>query len=154
MAKLNDLRQPYVGAKEAHVQQPDGSFKIEPVEDSAGQIEFMEISFALERLVERRGREGVGAIAGNIIRVANARLSGQLEYLQTVMAGISLEEGAIGYSLLASNREKRGVGIYYIAGKLGFVMIVGDTEMCRKVRAETLDEFKTMARESWGLDLI
>jgi len=152
-AVFNKLRVPYEPPKVAHVQQPDGSFKVVPVSDTEGDKEFMEVCIALESLVQQRKRNGVGAIAGNVIRVRDAAISGKLEYLQTHMAGVSAEEGHMGFSLLASNTGRRGVGIYYIAGKMGFLMIVGDTETCRKVSAETMDAFKRAAQENWGLTL-
>jgi hypothetical protein len=151
--KMTALRKPYQGPTEQHVQQPDGSFKIEKVTDSEGLIEFTEISIALEDLVQQRSKEGVGAIDGNVIRVVDARLSGELEYLQIHEAGFGPAEGQSGFSLLASNSGVRGVGIYYIAGKLGFVLIAGDTEMCRKEAADTIESFKQIAKQKYGLEL-
>lgn len=95
----------------------------------------------------------MGAIAGNIIRIVDARISRKLEYLQTHEASVTGAEGAGGYSLLASNSGKRGIGIYYLAGRLGFVMIAGDTESCRKLDAESLDMFKQLAEDQFGLNL-
>jgi hypothetical protein len=93
--QMSALRKPYEPPAEKYVQRPDGTFKIEKTNDSKGQIEFMEVSLALEELVQRRNRE-VGAIGDNVIRVCDARPSGNLEYLQVGMASSTPEEGAIG----------------------------------------------------------
>jgi hypothetical protein len=151
--KLMELKTPYVSPANQTVVHPDGTSSVEPVNDSKGLIEFIEIGFALQALVEQRRRDGTGAIGGNIIRVVDAKISRELEYLQTHEAGISPAEGAVGYSLLASNSGKRGIGIYYVAGKLGFVMIAGDAETCRKLPAESLDCFKQLAKDQFGLEL-
>jgi hypothetical protein len=151
--KMTELRTPYQGPTEQHVQQPDGSFKIEKMIDSEGQIEFMEVGFAVQRLVEQRKHEGVGAISGNVIRVVDARISGELEYLQTHEASVGPAEGQSGFSLLASNSGVRGVAIYYVAGKVGFLLIVGDSEMCRRETGGTLESFKQIAKQKYGLEL-
>lgn len=67
--RMNDLRRPYQSPTEMHVQQTDGTFKVEKMTDSKGQLEFMEVSLALETLVQRRNK-AVGGIGGNIIRSA------------------------------------------------------------------------------------
>ncbi len=151
--RMTELRKPYEGPKEQRVQQPDGSYKIEKVIDSEGLIEFIEIGFAVQELVQQRKKVGVGAIAGNVIRVVNARISGELEYLQTHEASISPEEGNAGFSLLASNSGVRGLGIYYVAGKIGFLLIAGDTDMCRKEAADSMESFKQIANQKYGLEL-
>ncbi|WP_065753865.1 hypothetical protein [Bradyrhizobium paxllaeri] len=150
--QLNALRKPYLPT-EAYVQQPDGSFKVEKANDSKGQIEFMEISLALEELVQQRNK-AVGAIGGNVIRVRDAWPSGNLEYMQIGMASLSPEEGQSGYSLLSSSTGTRGVGIYYKSGKLGFLMIVGDAETCRKETAETIQSFIELAAKEYGMNLV
>jgi hypothetical protein len=58
-----------------------------------------------------------------------------------------------GLALQALVEQRRGIGIYYIAGKLGFVMIAGDPETCRKLPAESLDNFKQLAKDQFDLDL-
>ncbi|MGY4289670.1 hypothetical protein ACVWXO_008936 [Bradyrhizobium sp. LM2.7] len=151
--RLLELRKPFEGPKQQTVVNPDGSTKIEPIDYDNGLREFIELGFALQSLVEQRRRDGVGAIAGNIIRIVDARISRKLEYLQTHEASVTGAEGAGGYSLLASNSGKRGIGIYYLAGRLGFVMIAGDTESCRKLDAESLDMFKQLAEDQFGLNL-
>lgn len=152
-ARMTKLRKPFEGPREQQVQQPDGSFKIESVVDSNGLIEFIEIGFAVEALVQQREKDGVGAIAGNIIRVCVARDSGELEYFQTHEASLSAAEGQAGFSLLASNAGVRGIGIYYVAGKLGFILAVGDPKMCRKEAAESIEAFKQIAKQKYGLQL-
>jgi hypothetical protein len=152
-AEMNALRKPYQPPMETHVQQPDGSFKVEKTNDSKGQMEFMEISLALEELVQRRNK-AVGAIGGNVIRVRNAWPSGNLEYLQVGMASSSREEGQSGFSLLSSSTGRRGVGIYYKSGKLGFLMMVGDPELCRKETSESIQSFIELALQSYGMNLI
>lgn len=151
--KLTELRTPYAPPATQHVQQPDGTFQVLPLVVSAGEIEFQEISFALEALANQRLSRSVGAIAGCIIRVVDARISKELEYLQSGEAGISLEEGQIGFSVLASNTGTRGIGIYYKGGKIGFVMKVGDLEYCRVEKAATIQSFIEAAREKYGMEL-
>jgi hypothetical protein len=152
--RMTKLRKPYEGPKEQYVQQPDGSFKIEKAIENKGLIEFIEIGFAAQELVQQRRNEGVGAIAGNVIRVSTAWPSGELQYLQTHESSVGPAEGTAGFSLLASNSGIRGIGIYYVAGKIGFLLIVGDSEMCRKEAAESMDVFKQVAKQKYGLDLI
>jgi hypothetical protein len=118
----------------------------------AGENEFSAISDAMEELVHQR-RGSVGAIAGCIIRVVDARISRKLEYLQAVEGSVSPWEGHSGFTLLASNSRVRGVGIYYPSGRLGFLFIVGDTEYVRKENAETVDEFIKIGNEKYGLEL-
>jgi hypothetical protein len=151
--QMNDLRKPYQSPAEMHVQQADGTFKVEKMTDSKGQIEFMEVSLALEELVQRRNR-AVGAIGGNVIRVRNAWPSGNLEYLQVGMASFGPEEGQSGFSLLSSSTGRRGVGIYYKSGKLGFLMMVGDPEMCIKETSETIQAFIELAHQKHGMNLV
>jgi hypothetical protein len=151
--KMTELRKPYKPPTEQHVQQPDGSFRIEKVSDSEGQIEFTEISSAVEELVQQRNRQ-VGAIAGNIIRVCDARPSGKLEYLQVGEATVGPEEGQSGFSLPSSNSGTRGIGIYYKAGKLGFLMSVGDPETCRKETSETIQSFIELALQKYDMHLV
>ena len=86
-------------------------------------------------------------------RVANARISGKLEYLQSHEASISPEEGRAGFSILASNTGARGIGIYYPRGKIGFLFIVGSSEDCRTERAETVKQFVEDANVKHGLNL-
>jgi hypothetical protein len=151
--KLMELRQPYVPPQTQHVQQPDGTFKIVPLVLSAGEIEFHEMSFAMEALVNQRLSQTVGAIAGCIVRVVDARISKEIEYLQSGEVGVSLEEGQTGFSVLASNTGTRGIGIYYRSGKMGFIMRVGDLEFCRVEKAPTIQSFIETAKSKYGLEL-
>jgi hypothetical protein len=151
--KLMELRQPYVPPQEQHVQQPDGTFKIAPLFVSAGEIEFQEISHAMEALVGKRLNQSVGAIGGCIVRVVDARISKEIEYLQSGEVGVSLEEGQFGFSVLASNTGTRGIGIYYRSGKIGFIMKVGDPEYCRVEREPTIQSFIDTAKNKYGLEL-
>jgi hypothetical protein len=152
--RMTELRRPYCSPKIQHVQQPDGTFREIPLIENEGEIEFAEISNALEELTRQRRRESsVGAICGCVTRVVDARISGKLEYLQSVEVSIWPWEGKSGFTALASNSDKRGIGIYYRAGKLGFLFIVGDSEFCRKEYAETLNQFIAVAKGAYGLDL-
>jgi hypothetical protein len=151
---LMELREPCVPPQVQNVQQPDGTFETLPLTVSAGEIEFQEISLAMEALVSRRLSQSVGAIAGCIVRVVDARISKQIEYLQSGEVGVSAEEGLFGFSVLASNTGKRGIGIYYRAGKIGFVMRVGDLEFCRVEKEPTIHSFIETAKSKYGLDLI
>jgi len=134
------------------VQRPDGTFAAEILKVTNGEKEFDEISDAMEVLASRRSAS-VGAIAGCVIRVVNARISRQLEYLQAVEASISHAEGHSGYSLLASNTGQRGIGIYYRSGGVGFVLVVGDSELCHREHAGTLGEFIALGTTKYGLNL-
>jgi hypothetical protein len=151
--RMTQLITLYDPPKTQQVQQHDGTFRTEPLNVSAGEVEFEEIARALEELTHQRNSETVGAISGSIIRVVDAKNSRQLVYLQSVEATVSPWEGQAGYSFLASNSDARGVGLYYRAGKLGYLFVVGDSEPCRKENAETLQQFIDIAKEKHGLNL-
>jgi hypothetical protein len=151
--KLTELRAPYVPPAVQHKQQPDGTFKVVPLVVSPGEIEFQEISSAMEALVNQRQSQSIGAIAGCIVRVADAGLSKKIEYLQSGEVGITPEEGPTGFSILASNTGARGIGIYYRSGKLGFIMKVGDLEYCRVEKEPTIQSFIETAKNKYGLEL-
>jgi hypothetical protein len=146
------LQRPYSAPAVQHVQHFDRTFTVIPLTLSAGEIEFAEVSDAMEALTHRRQSGSVGAIAGCITRVVDARISGELEYLQSVEASATPWEGNSGFSVLASNSGTRGVGIYYRSGKMGFIFVVGDREPCQKVYAETMKHFIEMARARYGLN--
>ena len=150
---MRQLQHPYSGPVVRHVQQPDGTFCIVPLVRSEGEIAFAEVSDAMEALTHRRQSASVGAIAGCVTRVVDARISGELEYLQSVEASLTPWEGNSGFSLLASNSGIRGVGIYYRSGKMGFLFVVGDREPCHKEYAETMKQFIEVARAKHGLNL-
>jgi hypothetical protein len=107
----------------------------------------------MEALVNQRLSQSVGAIAGSIIRVVDAKISGEFEYLQSGEVTVSAEEGQSGFSVLASNAGTRGIGIYYRSGKIGFIMKVGDTELCRVEREATIQGFIETAKIKHGLEL-
>ena len=129
-----------------------------PLIVSRGEIEFSEISDAMEELCQQRSNgkhnKSVGAISGLITRVVDARISGELEYLQYHTAWLTPWEGNGGFSLVAANAGKRGIGMYFQSGKMGFLFIVGDSQYCRKEYAETLNEFVVLARAKYDLSLI
>ena len=152
--RLMKLRTPYRPPVMQSVQQPDGSFLTEPLVASQGELEFAEISDAMEALTNQRKGDSVGAISGCITRVVDARISGELEYLPSVEASISPWEDHSGFSMLVSNSGRRGIGIYYRTGKMGFLFIVGDSEPCRKEYDETLSGFIRQAGEKYGLTLV
>jgi hypothetical protein len=150
--KMMGLRKPYEPPKMQSIQQADGTFVDQPLISSAGENEFMEISDAMVALVHQR-RGSVGAIAGCVIRVIDARISKKLEYLQEAEASEGPAEGSSGFSLLASNSGVRGVGIYYPKGKLGFMLFVSDIEYVRKESAATIEEFIEIGARKYGLEL-
>lgn len=150
---LTKLRQPYVPPEMQDVQQPDGTFKTLPLVVHAGEIEFQEISLAMEALVNQRLSQTVGGIAGCIVRVVDGGISKDLEYLQLGEVGVSPEEGQTGFSVLASNTGTRGIAIYFRSGKIGFVMKVGDPEYCRVERAPMIQSFVEAAKTKYGLEL-
>jgi hypothetical protein len=134
------------------VQQPNGAFVKKPLTRTAGEIEFEEISRAIEKSCDMR-RGVVGAIAGSVTRVVDARASGKLEYLQSREASLSPEEGRAGFNYLASNSDVRGIGIYFPAGKVGFISVVADTVPCRREFADTERDFIKLAHDQYGLNL-
>ena len=81
---LMELTRPPTIPQTEIIQQPDGSFISRPYASNAGEIEFQRLSDAMELITNSNRRNTVGAIAGCVIRVADARRSKRLEYLQTV----------------------------------------------------------------------
>jgi hypothetical protein len=152
--RMKQLQRPRSAPAMRHVQQPDGTFSVVPLVQSEGEIQFEEISAAMEALTHRRQSESVGAIAGCVTRVVDARISRELEYLQSVEVSVTPWEGNSGFSLLASNSGTRGIGIYYRSGKMGFLFVVGDREPCHKEAAETIKQFIEVARARHGLNLV
>jgi hypothetical protein len=53
-------------------------------------------------LCHKKSVETVGAATDAITRAVNARISGELEYLQSMYVGRSIEEWLTGYTLLAA----------------------------------------------------
>jgi hypothetical protein len=153
--RLSEIRRPYEGPRVRWAQNTDGSISGIPVTD--GEKEFDIISNALEQLTrERVGRkhQTVGAISGCVIRVVDARISGELEYLQAVEVSHFPWEPHSGYTLLASNTDSRGVGIYFRSGQRGFVLPVCGDETCIALSEPTLDNFIATARDRFGMHLI
>ena len=148
--KMTALRRPYIPPPSQEVQQPDGTFVTQPLVTSKGEIEFIEIWDAIERLPHQKMSGDLGVISGNSVRVRDAKLSGEFEYLQSGMASISPAEGKSGYSLLSSNSGRRGVAIYYVAGRFGYLFVVGDSEPCRKEGAHTIQDFIKLAHDKYG----
>lgn len=148
---FRSLTKDYEGPEQLLVQNPAGTF--EALDVTPGEKEFDQVSIAMERLTHRKTSETVGAICGCVTRVVDARIARKLEYLQAVEYGVTPEEGRTGYSLLASNHEVRGVGIYYYGWKAGVLFIVADSVPCRRENAETLKKFVRLAKGKYGLNL-
>ena len=151
--ELMQLIAPYSGPRIRVVQLDDGSFDWGPFEAADGEQLFSVLSDAMEALCHRRSVATVGAISDAITRVVDARISGELEYLQAVVAGRSVEEGATGYTLLAANVGARAMAIYFYAGRLGFVFLPGDPAGCQRLDAASDHAFIAEARSRYGIEL-
>jgi hypothetical protein len=151
--EVSNLRRPRSSPQFRTVLNDHGSVEtVVPI--TAVEREFDEISDAMEEFTHRRNSQTVGAIIGCVTRVVDARLSGKLEYLQAVQAGISPWEGLNGYTLLASNTgDVRGIGLYFRNGKYGFIFVAADTSFCHKEYAPTVAKFIEMAHRRYGLRL-
>jgi len=145
------LARPYSGPETRFVLNSDGKSQNAIVTE--GEKEFEQVSTAMERLAHQRSSETVGAICGCVTRVVDARISKELEYMQSVESGFSAEEGRAGFSLLASNSEPRGIGIYYYGWHAGLIFVVGDPIPCRKETAATIGQFVEIAKSKYGLSL-
>lgn len=152
-ANFRSLMTPYAGPENRLIQNGDGTFSNTPQPVTAGEKEFDQVSDAMERLTHQRRSETVGAICGCVTRVVDARISGKLEYMQSVEASVYPWEGHGGFSLLAANSGTRGIGIYYLGWHAGLLFIVGDSVTCRKEVASTIEEFVEVARSKYGLNL-
>jgi hypothetical protein len=150
--KLKGLPASYSPPKTQIIVDQSGEALAIPLQVSDGEREFAEVSDAMEALVHRR-KGSVGAIAGCIIRVVDARISGTFEYMQDVEVSRNPWEGESGFSLLASNTGIRGIGIYYRSGNVGFILKVCDSEHVHKERAETIDDFIRIAKTKYDLNL-
>ncbi|MET4262326.1 hypothetical protein ABIC09_007304 [Bradyrhizobium sp. S3.12.5] len=153
--RLLQLKQAYKGALERHTIDENGrTVRSDPI--SPEEQEFSVISDAMEALSrDRVGRKQptVGAISGCVIRIVDARISRQLEYLQDAMVSHFPWEPAGGFTLLASNEPSRGVGIFFRVGRKGFIMPVGGKPPCVASTAETLPAFIEDARVRFGMKL-
>jgi hypothetical protein len=153
--RLSEIRRPYEGPLVRWLQNTDGSISGVPVTD--GEKEFDVISNALEVLTREtvgRKRLTVGAISGCIVRVVDARISRELEYLQAIEVSHFPWEPHSGYTLLASNTDRRGVGIYFRSGHRGFVLPVCSDDICVALSEPTLDRFIAAAQDRFGMRLI
>jgi hypothetical protein len=109
-----------------------------------GEKEFDVVSDALEALSrDTVGKKyvTVGAISGCVIRVVDARISKQLEYMQAVEVSNFPWEPEGGFTLLASNTEKRGIGVYLKSVRRGFIMPVCGEAPCVGSHANDLNAF-------------
>jgi hypothetical protein len=152
-SEVSKLRRPRSSPETRTILKADGSVAgIVPV--TAAEREFDEISDAMEEFTHRRDSPTVGAIIGCVLRVVDARLSGKLEYMQAIEAGISPWEGITGYTLLPSNTGGvRGIGLYFRGGQFGFIFVAGDTALCHKEYAPTVADFIELAHSKYGLRL-
>lgn len=123
---------------------------------TSGEKEFSVVSDAMEALCwdcVGRKEPTVGAISGCVVRVVDARISGQLEYLQTVEASHFPWEPPGGFTILASNEPERGIGIYFRVGRRGFILPVVGQSPCVASAAPTLSAFIEEARRKFGMRL-
>ena len=153
--RFSEIRRPYDGPLVRWSQNTDGSISAIPITESENEFDI--ISNALEALTREsvgRKHRTVGAISGCVIRVVDARISRELEYLQAVEVSHFPWEPRSGYTLLASNTDRRGVGIYFRSGHRGFVLPVCGDETCVSLSEPTLDSFVAMARDKFGMHLI
>ena len=119
-----------------------------------GEQWFARASDALEALCHRRSVDTVGAVTDAITRIVNARISGELEYLQAAYVGRSAEEGSTGYTLLVANTGTRAMAVYFYTGKVGFVFRPGDSAGCQRLAADSDVKVIEAAREQYGIELI
>src|SRR5207253_2481647 len=121
-----------------------------------GEKEFDVVARAIEALANHSAGqkfELVGAISGCVIRVVDARISKELEYMQSVTVSNFPWEPEGGYTMLASASDTRGVGIYFRAGRRAFMMPVGGDIPCAKIEAADVDAFIELGRVRFGMDL-
>ncbi len=143
----------YESPKSMFKQLPDGSFIETELTNQEGTEAFMSTTNSLQEYALNRRGVSVGAIGGNIVRLANSSISGVLEYMQSVEVSTSTEEGESGYTHLASNNGRHGLGIYFRSGKLGFVFVAGEETGCIRLQADSLLEFISKAKEHYDLNL-
>jgi hypothetical protein len=147
-------RKQYNGPATRTIANGDGS--ISSVEVTPGEREFDIVSDAMELTTwDNVGKKyaTVGAISGAIVRVVDARISGDFEYLQTVEIAHFPWEPLSGYTLLASNEDRRGIGIYFRSGNRGFILPVCAESACVPISALTLNSFIEVARDSLAMKL-
>jgi hypothetical protein len=149
------LKKEYSGATERHTIDENGRVvQSDPVTN--GEKEFSIVSDAMEALCWEcvsRKEPTVGAISGCVVRVVDARISGQLEYLQTVEASHFPWEPSGGFTVMASNEPERGIGIYFRVGQRGFILPVSGQPPCVASTAATLEAFVDEALSKFGMNL-
>jgi hypothetical protein len=146
------LRRPYTGP-DTRLQLPENIL----ISITAGEKEFDVVSDAMEKLSRDnigRKREFVGAINGCVTRVVDARISKNLEYMQSVLVSHGEWEPNGGYTMLASNEETRGIGIYFRAGKMGYIMPVCGEQSCVVLRSDDLEGFVAEGLKQFEMKLI
>jgi hypothetical protein len=149
-----EYKKPYSGPAARIVVEKDGSKS--SVEVTSGEKEFDIVSDAMELTTWNnvaKKHATVGAISGAVIRVVDARISGDFEYLQSVETAHFPWEPLSGYTLLASNEDRRGVGIYFRSGNCGFILPVCAENACVPVSAFTLNSFIEMAKDGFAMKL-
>lgn len=152
--RYQHLRRPYQGPAIC-ISVVDGATIEAPV--TPGEQEFDIVSDAMEAISrDRVGRKhpSVGAISGCVTRVVDARLSRELEYLQSVEISNFPWEPEGGFTLLAANTPERGVGVYFRAGGRGFIMPVCGESACVPSYACDLASFVEEAQNWFGMTLI
>ncbi|MBP9726690.1 MAG: hypothetical protein KBD83_04420 [Gammaproteobacteria bacterium] len=148
--RLQSLRQLYVAPSQSHNQQPDGTFKWEPLTISDLEKNFFEITEGMEKISEQNGSMGVASLSLGATRV-RINKAGKFEYLQTGMRGTSPWENSIGISQLTSMFPKYGVGMFFQGAKIGYVFISGDIEYCRKIEVGNIKDFIKFAYDNYQL---
>jgi hypothetical protein len=134
----------------------DNSEKTE-IAVTEGEKEFDVVSEAMEALSRDtvgRKHATVGAISGCVIRVVDARLSKELEYMQAVEVSNFPWEPEGGFAVLAANTENRGVGIFFKAGGRGFILPTCGESPCIASQAPDLAAFLKEAKDKFDLTLI
>lgn len=150
--RYQGMRRPYAGPLTG-VQFPENKVFTVP----EGEKEFSVVSDAMESLSRDtvgRKHQVVGAINGCVTRVADARISKKLEYLQSIFVSNTPAESDSGYTMLASNEDARGIGIYFRTGKLGFIMPVCGDQLCVGVRSDDLKGFVEKGSKQFGMKLL
>ncbi len=152
--KYLELRKPYTGAATRVVIERGETTEFAVAE---GEKEFDVVSEAMEALSRDtvgRKHTAVGAISGCVIRIVDARLSKELEYMQAVEVSNFPWEPQGGFTMLAANTETRGVGIFFKAGGRGFILPTCGELPCVASQAPDLAAFLEEARDKFGMTLV
>jgi hypothetical protein len=150
--QLQSVRVPGEYASHQRIQQPDGTFITIPFAPTELEKNFVEIAEAMTIIPLREKEPSVGVLGDAVTRVRVNRF-GKFEYMQQVQAGSTPYEDNIGISMLTSSYPKYGIGIFYQVG-FGYCWIVGDTEYCRSINANTIQDFIQKASEEYNLNLV